>query len=72
MKKLPARELAKIRRALASIEKSKEVLRPRRKSPKRKRATSKMWAGLAEWSKEIFGDRVIPNEVLREREESPW
>ena len=65
LKALPVRERNKFVRAVLSL---KDAAVPRPKKP----AKSVTWPDVEARAKKICGDRVLPNMVLLEREESPY
>jgi hypothetical protein len=64
VKALPAREREKVFLAILALEESPMVRPGQTKSVK--------WPDVEARAKRIFGDRVLPNLVLLEREESPF
>jgi len=65
VKALPARERQKVIVAILALEEES----PTTPSKQTKRVT---WPDVETRAKPIFGDRVLPNLVLREREENPF
>ena len=65
VKALPAREREKLFLAILALEEESPSARP-------KRTKRVMWPDVEARAKRIFGDRVLPNLVLREREENPF
>ena len=65
VKALPAREREKILLAILALEEERPV--PSQQTTKRVR-----WPDVEARAKRIFGDRVLPNLVLLEREEAPF
>ena len=65
VKALPAREREKVFLAILALEEQSPSARPKQT----KRVT---WPDVEARAKRIFGDRVLPNLVLREREENPF
>ncbi len=65
LKALPAREREKVFSAILALD--EEAPAPPKKETKRVR-----WPDVEARAKRIFGDRVLPNLVLLEREENPF
>jgi hypothetical protein len=65
VKALPAREREKVLLAILALEEEFPSARP--KQPKRV-----TWPDVEARAKRIFGNRVLPNLVLLEREENPF
>lgn len=68
-------QLTKAISALPEEQRSRLLLKfqgkPKPKSPpKNVRPSARLWEGLDEWRKEVFGSKITPNAVLLEREES--
>ena len=64
-KKLPAREREKVFWAILALDEETPT-------PSKKKAKRVKWPDVEARAKKIFGDRVLPNLVLLEREESPF
>jgi hypothetical protein len=64
VKALPARERSKFLKAVQALEK-------RSPAPRTKRAKRVDWPDIHARARRIFGNRVLPNLVLLERDEEP-
>ena len=67
VKRLPASDRKKLRSAILALDE-----KPRRPSPSKRLGEHVEWPDIEARAKKIFGDRVFPNLVLMEREESPF
>ena len=65
VKALPAREREKVFLAILALEEESPSAQP-------KQTKRVAWPDVEARAKRIFGDRVLPNLVLLEREESPF
>ena len=65
VKALPARERQKVIVAILALEEESPSARP-------KQTKRIAWPDIEARAKRIFGDRVLPNLVLQEREENPF
>ena len=65
VKALPAREREKVFLAILALEEGAP-------SPRTKESKRVKWPNVEARAKRIFGDRVLPNLVLLEREENPF
>ncbi len=65
VKALPAREREKILLAILALEEEPPA-------PSKSRTRRVKWPDVEARAKRIFGDRVLPNLVLLEREEAPF
>lgn len=70
LKALPARERKKFFRAVQELEVDEALEAPPVRGKKAEPRVE--WPDVLERAKKIFGDRVLPNMVLLEREESPY
>jgi hypothetical protein len=65
VKALPAREREKVFLAILALDEESPV-------PSKRKGKRVKWPDVEARAKRIFGDRVLPNLVLLEREESPF